>query len=807
MAIKIPPPSLDNEAAGQSARQEFFRYTTVDINVARDYIEQARLRKETAMEKCLTICFLSTYVISMLLIAVSANLNDKECLKIAWNEQQLWQWQQNTTAPYWVSKLAQLKHHAEQDRRVVKSSRTERELVKGSGPRSDQIPYHHHQYEDADEMTTAEDEELLVYTFAVRWKLTAPLKVRDGAFHSYSRALKARHPMCQLIGFMNPLDAYSVIVCDSNSSSSSNDTATLDLRDNGLRAEWRDSRMQELELLQSQIENSELFEWTEYQKPRIHCKRDDDGHFTRPNYYYGGEGWETGPLVNGDGEYGRRVRRVANAPPNDPLFQTQWYLHGGANCNEAASGTANAISSPPTSMNIECAWSQGYSGRGIVVSVVDDGLQWRHPDFDADRFVSDASFNWNEGVRDPSPSSSYNNQDTHGTPCGGIAYAGRDNRVCGVGVAWGASFGAQRLLGRRETDAKEAEALGFRVEDSNDVISCSWGPLDDGRRKAAMGTLARLTIEQAVTKTGRHGKGTIYVWAGGNGGEYRDNVNYDGYANSIYTIAVCAVDINGRKSYYSEPGASLVVCSSSSPPGIATTAALQSGCIERFGGTSASAPMIAGSVALMLQANPNLTWRDVQNILIRTASKNDPTHEDWTTNGGGLHVNHVYGFGLADVGAAVRMAAASCSNPRSILLPPRIEPPFSVQWTARANATGGRPLRIPDYGSGGPLTVTVSVTYPQGNAGFKVEHVEVVFSASHPRRGELSVVLESPHGTKSVMAEPHFDANPDYSAWVFTSMRHWGESSDGQWRLIVTDHFASNQGSLSAFTLVLHGHL
>ena len=58
----------------------------------------------------------------------------------------------------------------------------------------------------------------------------------------------------------------------------------------------------------------------------------------------------------------------------------------------------------------------------------------------------------------------------------------------------------------------------------------------------------------------------------------------------------------------------------------------------------------------MLEANPNLTWRDVRHILVETSAKNNPTDSDWTVNGAGYEVNHKYGFGSIDAEAAVNAA-------------------------------------------------------------------------------------------------------------------------------------------------------
>lgn len=97
-----------------------------------------------------------------------------------------------------------------------------------------------------------------------------------------------------------------------------------------------------------------------------------------------------------------------------------------------------------------------------------------------------------------------------------------------------------RLIADYTTDAQEAAGLSYR-SDINDIYSNSWGPNDDGRRLEKPGVLTLRAMEDSVNN-GRGGKGVVYVWAGGNGKSYGDNCNYDGYANSRFTIAIGAVD-------------------------------------------------------------------------------------------------------------------------------------------------------------------------------------------------------------------------------------------------------------------------
>ena len=161
---------------------------------------------------------------------------------------------------------------------------------------------------------------------------------------------------------------------------------------------------------------------------------------------------------------------------------------------------------------------------------------------------------------------------------------------------------------------------------------------------------------------GRNGKGSIFVWASGNGRMNGDESNYDELANSLYTICVGASDWNGTVAAYSEAGTNVMVNAPSgnffflnggkwlSMSTITTTDRLgftgysTTDCQTQFSGTSASCPLAAGVVALILQANPNLTWRDVQHILIATAEKTDLKHPEWRANGAGLLYNRFYGY-------------------------------------------------------------------------------------------------------------------------------------------------------------------
>ncbi|KTG42889.1 hypothetical protein cypCar_00035523 [Cyprinus carpio] len=116
---------------------------------------------------------------------------------------------------------------------------------------------------------------------------------------------------------------------------------------------------------------------------------------------------------------------------------------------------------------------------------------------------------------------------------------------------------------------------------------------------------------------------------------------------------------SGRKPWYLEECSSTLATTYSSgysrSLGVVTTD-LRQRCTDKHSGTSASAPMAAGIIALTLAANPALTWRDVQHIVVKTSRRGHLSASDWQSNGAGYDVSHLYGFGLMDAEAMVKEA-------------------------------------------------------------------------------------------------------------------------------------------------------
>jgi kexin len=227
----------------------------------------------------------------------------------------------------------------------------------------------------------------------------------------------------------------------------------------------------------------------------------------------------------------------------DPIFHEQWHL-----LNPVQVGH---------DVNVTDVWMQGITGHNATVAIVDDGLDMYSDDL-KDNYYAEGSYDFNDNVLEPKPRLA---DDRHGTRCAGEVSAVKNN-VCGVGVAWDSKIAGIRILSKLITDADEAVAMNYAFQ-HNQIYSCSWGPPDDGRSMDAPGILIKRAMLNAV-QNGRGGKGSIYVFASGNGASNEDNCNFDGYTNSIYSITVGAIDRKGLHPYYSEKcSAQLVVTYSS----------------------------------------------------------------------------------------------------------------------------------------------------------------------------------------------------------------------------------------------------
>ncbi|XP_024207282.1 proprotein convertase subtilisin/kexin type 4 isoform X7 [Pan troglodytes] len=448
----------------------------------------------------------------------------------------------------------------------------------------------------------------------------------------------------------------------------------------------------------------------------------------------------------------RRVKRSV-VVPTDPWFSKQWYM--------------NSEAQPD--LSILQAWSQGLSGQGIVVSVLDDGIEKDHPDLWAN-YDPLASYDFNDYDPDPQPRYTPSKENRHGTRCAGEVAAMANNGFCGVGVAFNARIGGVRMLDGTITDVIEAQSLSLQPQHIH-IYSASWGPEDDGRTVDGPGILTREAFRRGVTK-GRGGLGTLFIWASGNGGLHYDNCNCDGYTNSIHTLSVGSTTQQGRVPWYSEACASTLTTTYSS--GVATDPQIPVPDVERH--AAPGGPRVqAGAPAGRGLEDQRRGAPSEPSLRLRAAGR----------RAAGGHRPHL---------AAHPTAEEVCR--------PGPEPPHQA-------AGGSSPLD--------PLSPILPLIYIRENvsacAGLhnsirSLEHVQAQLTLSYSRRGDLEISLTSPMGTRSTLVaiRPLDVSTEGYNNWVFMSTHFWDENPQGVWTLgLENKGYYFNTGTLYRYTLLLYG--
>ena len=380
-------------------------------------------------------------------------------------------------------------------------------------------------------------------------------------------------------------------------------------------------------------------------------------------------------------------------PPSDPYFGEQVHLE-----NRSSRGVSSGFD-----LNVRAAWPFG-RGQGVSIGVGDEGVETGHPDLEAPTarqphydFILEESH-----LTSVPPVNGF-----HGTAVAGLAGARGDNDIGISGVAPESSIASFIVLGPENAnpfdeipDFPSSRSLARMYEYQNSRVQVqnhSWG--SGTANLSHPGLLVAAAIESGATR-GRGGRGVILVRAAGNsrrpetsGHPGMGNVNDEFHTNNPFSIAVAAVNREGRATSYSTPGAMVLVGapsgdSSDGTPSLITTDLSGSAGgnigssndprsdyifdrssginastpLAGFSGTSAAAPQVAGLAAIALSINSRLTYRDIQQLLVLSSRQ---VGDDARTqiNGGGFAVNENIGFGVPDAGALAYYASEFTPRP------------------------------------------------------------------------------------------------------------------------------------------------
>lgn len=557
---------------------------------------------------------------------------------------------------------------------------------------------------------------------------------------------------------------------------------------------------------------------------------------------------------------------------NDPLATQQWHL---LNIGQTPCAYSNTGCTAGYDLNVNPVYSSasGFSGFGVIVAVVDSGLEIRHEDLAAN-VIPGGSWNFINNTTDPTSGAT---DGDHGTSVAGIIAAAADNGVGGIGVAPEASLKGFNFISSNQLEADYIASLGGSTANPNSgdvaVFNQSYGSSGTSPTAETAPVIGNFIFG---TTSLRGGKGALYVKAAGNG--FRDingattsctgaaglgisceNANFDPDNVLPYNIVVGALNADGIRSSYSTTGSALWVSAPGGEygmtdppatgliplayqPAIVTTD--QSGCAagysqaqatnpyypnvsnfdlgsapdtscnytSTFNGTSSATPMVSGVIALMLQANPNLTWRDVRYILAATARQVDAAkpaipvtlapgsttyiaEPAWTTNAAGFHYHNWYGFGLVDASAAVTMANGYSSGWGALI---------TSSWSANNTSTP-----FLDANANG-----ASTSIPLAGTPAFIEAVQIQVTLSDSYWGDLGIELVSPSGTRSVLKNIRdgFTFNSvtaTNKSMLLLSNAFLGETSVGTWTIRVVDGQSgsnSTGGTLLGWQIRVFGH-
>jgi subtilisin-like proprotein convertase family protein/subtilisin family serine protease len=367
---------------------------------------------------------------------------------------------------------------------------------------------------------------------------------------------------------------------------------------------------------------------------------------------------EEDPMVeSADHDLNHRMKKFQLNLPKDPAYNRQWHLH---------TRYEHIDFDPRSSSRCEDAWMlmRSYGSPEVVVGVSDDGCKLDHPDFDSQgKFAGWGYFNGINLVssmdKGADSKKMYVEGQDHGTSCAGVIAAEIDSALT-AGAAPGCRLLPIKWESEGDTvqisDTRIRRALDF-LEDKIDILSNSWGDAPDN----IFAPIVVSKISNMAGSGGRRGKGVVFIWAAGNDNcpiQYSASVDIpytDGYkieedkkpiwigvktarefGNNLAGIPgvmhVAALSSRAQRSHYSNYGTGVDISAPSNNChayhrqdaiglGITTTSGGTGNIIEDFGGTSSSAPLVAGIAALVISANPELSALETISILKQTASK------------------------------------------------------------------------------------------------------------------------------------------------------------------------------------------
>ncbi|HKQ61612.1 MAG TPA: S8 family serine peptidase, partial [Candidatus Polarisedimenticolaceae bacterium] len=351
----------------------------------------------------------------------------------------------------------------------------------------------------------------------------------------------------------------------------------------------------------------------------------------------------------------------AAAIPDDPRFPELWGLR-----NVGQTG-----GTPGADIAATLAWDVFTGAPGLVIAVVDSGVDVEHPDLAANVFVNrdevpangvdddgngfvDDVHGWDfvHGDADPYDDSG------HGTHVAGTIGAVGDNESGVAGVVWRARLLPVKFLDARGsgTAADAVESIDYALDLGARIINASWSAR--GFSQALFDAVQRADAA-----------GVALVAAAGNDGEDNDFVpHYPASFELPNVISVAATDPHDRLSGFSNYGVHSVDLAA---PGIDILSTYPGGGYALSSGTSMAAPHVSGALALILGRYPGASAADAKALLLERVDPR-PALDGVVGTGGRLNA-------FLPIAASDELAPAAVADLRASFTEARR---VRLRWTA-----------------------------------------------------------------------------------------------------------------------------